>query len=250
LDDLVARDAGELLAMLLAAAPAELDATAEAAFARIGFISATLVHVGQRNGVLNPRPNRSDSLPSEWMSRYVKKGLARHDVVAPMILRASGPFTWSEAAALQPGGEGAIFFNEARNHCAPEMLICPVAGRDGEVMCVALGMPRPRPLPRSERAVAHILACLYASLALGGPQPSPPPPDAPTVQSLSKRELQCVYWAFLGKTDAEIAQILAIAGSTVHHHIEKVKAKLQVRSRVDLARRAAELGLVIEPGLL
>lgn len=253
--DLVAREAAALLEMLLAAAPGDLDAAAQAAFARLDYVSATLVHVGQRNGVLNPRRRQGGELPSEWTARYVSQGLARFDVVAQVVLRAAAPFTWTEAAALYPGGEGDLFFREARTYCAPEMLICPTPGRDGEVMCVALGMAVVRPVPAPERALAHALACLYAGLAQGGPAqgglgPAPDSSQGGPASPLSKRELQCVYWAFLGKTDAEIAQILAIAGSTVHHHIEKVKGKLQVRSRVDLARRAAELGLVIDPALL
>jgi DNA-binding NarL/FixJ family response regulator len=52
-----------------------------------------------------------------------------------------------------------------------------------------------------------------------------------------------------GQTDREIARALFLSPRTVETHVRHIKEKLNCRSRADTARRAAELGLVSEPGL-
>lgn len=49
---------------------------------------------------------------------------------------------------------------------------------------------------------------------------------------LSKRQLQCLQWVSVGKSDWEIGRILGISQHTVHRHIEGAKKKLNVSTRV------------------
>jgi DNA-binding CsgD family transcriptional regulator len=47
-----------------------------------------------------------------------------------------------------------------------------------------------------------------------------------------------------GQTSREIASNLSLSPRTVEMYVHNVFAKLDCRSRVDIARRAAELGLL------
>jgi DNA-binding CsgD family transcriptional regulator len=72
-----------------------------------------------------------------------------------------------------------------------------------------------------------------------------PAPNA--LPSLSEREQQCLGWIARGKSSWETAQIMAISERTVNFHIENVKRKFDVRSRLQLVYNAALLGLVGVP---
>jgi DNA-binding CsgD family transcriptional regulator len=61
--------------------------------------------------------------------------------------------------------------------------------------------------------------------------------------SLSKRERQVARLAAEGRTASEIAEQLSISKRTVESHLAHVYAKLGVRSRLDLVRRASEFAL-------
>ncbi|HEY7200525.1 MAG TPA: helix-turn-helix transcriptional regulator, partial [Candidatus Dormibacteraeota bacterium] len=60
---------------------------------------------------------------------------------------------------------------------------------------------------------------------------------------LSRRELEIARLVASGQTDREIAADLSLSPRTVEMHVHNVLTKLDCRSRVDIARRAGELGL-------
>jgi LuxR family quorum sensing-dependent transcriptional regulator len=57
--------------------------------------------------------------------------------------------------------------------------------------------------------------------------PTKPLPD------LSAREIECMQWVAVGKTDADIAQLLGISPATAHYHVEQAKKKLAMSSRTE-----------------
>ncbi len=61
---------------------------------------------------------------------------------------------------------------------------------------------------------------------------------------LTEKEREVLKWAALGKTDAEIAQILSISKNTVDTHMRKVFKKLESNNRVLAAVKAITLGLI------
>ena len=64
----------------------------------------------------------------------------------------------------------------------------------------------------------------------------------PTDCSLSKREVQCVSWAALGKTDREIATILSRSCATVRFHLQNAAKKLDAVNRSQTVFKASQLG--------
>jgi len=59
---------------------------------------------------------------------------------------------------------------------------------------------------------------------------------------LSKREVECLRWAALGKTDAEIAMILGRSCATVRFHIHNAATKLEAVNRSQTVFKASQLG--------
>lgn len=74
--------------------------------------------------------------------------------------------------------------------------------------------------------------------------------DAPPVSasagdtSLSEREVECLSWVALGKTDAEIATIINRSVPTVRFHLENAMKKLNVHNRTQAAALAAQAGIL------
>ena len=62
-------------------------------------------------------------------------------------------------------------------------------------------------------------------------------------EALTRREREVASLAAQGLSAKEIAAELAIGERTVETHLARVYAKLGLASKIDLVRRASELGL-------
>ena len=59
---------------------------------------------------------------------------------------------------------------------------------------------------------------------------------------LSKREVECLRWAAIGKTDKEISQILGLSHATVRYHVQRAAEKLNAVNRSQTIFKAGQLG--------
>jgi DNA-binding CsgD family transcriptional regulator len=59
---------------------------------------------------------------------------------------------------------------------------------------------------------------------------------------LTKREVECLRWASIGKTDREISMILSRSHATVRFHIQNAGEKLDAVNRSQTIFKAAQLG--------
>lgn len=66
----------------------------------------------------------------------------------------------------------------------------------------------------------------------------------PSDALLSKREVECLRWAALGKTDLEIGLIIARSRATVRFHIHNASLKLVAVNRCQTLFKAAQLGYI------
>ncbi|WP_248797048.1 helix-turn-helix transcriptional regulator [Pseudomonas sp. MWU13-2105] len=75
--------------------------------------------------------------------------------------------------------------------------------------------------------------------------PSEPQSHEPRPRiSLTRKELEVMEWAVMGKSSWEIAQILECTESAVNYHFANIRVKFKVSSRWAALRKAAEMGLV------
>jgi DNA-binding CsgD family transcriptional regulator len=64
----------------------------------------------------------------------------------------------------------------------------------------------------------------------------------PSDVKLSKREIECLRWAAVGKTDSEIALILGRSCATIRFHIHNAALKLNAVNRSQAVFKAGQLG--------
>ena len=64
----------------------------------------------------------------------------------------------------------------------------------------------------------------------------------PSDCSLSKREVECLRWAAIGKTDMEISMILERSHATVRYHVHRAGEKLNAVNRAQAIFKAGQLG--------
>ncbi|SFS09483.1 helix-turn-helix transcriptional regulator [Sphingomonas jatrophae] len=66
----------------------------------------------------------------------------------------------------------------------------------------------------------------------------------PAGSRLSKREVECLRWAAIGKTDHEISTIIERSRATVRFHIHNASIKLDAVNRSQTVFKAAQLGYI------
>lgn len=66
----------------------------------------------------------------------------------------------------------------------------------------------------------------------------------PADSRLSKREVECLRWAAIGKTDIEISMIMSRSRATVRFHIHNASLKLNAVNRSQTVFKAAQLGYI------
>jgi len=70
------------------------------------------------------------------------------------------------------------------------------------------------------------------------------PKPLPVDTLLSKREVECLAWAAVGKTDQEISMILERSPATVRFHLHNAAVKLDSVNRSQTVFKAAQLGYI------
>lgn len=220
------------LARFLAGLPSISDAyqLAEATVAVSGLVGLRTVMAGALLVDGRGPEARFDfgNWPPEWMARYT----AEVFVTDPLVVEARRrfvPFTWTELEAEgHLSRDMAAAIAAARANGWQDGFAVPIHGPVGYLGLVSFAGGE---LDLSAMDRALLLALAHAAhlkgRALAGARES-----GTSAAALSARELQVMGWVASGKSDWEIGQILGIAESTAHFHVEQAKRKLRVRSRV------------------
>lgn len=62
--------------------------------------------------------------------------------------------------------------------------------------------------------------------------------------TLSQREIECLTWVALGKTEKEVGMILNRSPTTVRFHVDNAARKLNASNRTQAVAKAAQLGVI------
>ncbi|MEU2110642.1 response regulator transcription factor [Streptomyces sp. NPDC019507] len=101
-----------------------------------------------------------------------------------------------------------------------------------------------RTVARGEGLIAPaVTRRLLAEFASPTPAPSPDAPDTTVLDVLTRREREVLSCLGEGLSNAEIAVRLRMAEATVKTHVSRLLGKLELRSRVQAAVLAQELGI-------
>ena len=167
------------------------------------------------------------SCPPEWCKRYFENNYFANDPAVLHIARTTDPFTWTDALATP-------FYTAAQRrvmHEASEFdmhagFVVPLVGLQTRTAVIELAGPNKNLGTKDKAALQMASMAVNSRLrTIFTPRRHPLPP-------LSNREREVLQWAAVGKSDWEIGEILAISEKTVNAHIENVKRKYGVTSRI------------------
>jgi DNA-binding CsgD family transcriptional regulator len=169
--------------------------------------------------------------PRDWLDYYNEHGFFQRDFIVAESRRRMAPFLWNEMdPKIFEAPVAKEFFAASRAHGWMDGFVVPIRGASGYEGIVSLAAKQPIELTALERSLLEA-ACRALNercrTTVGlGETPETKLPE------LTAREIECVQWASLGKTDWEIGELLGITKATAHFHIEQAKKKLGVTSRV------------------
>jgi LuxR family transcriptional regulator, quorum-sensing system regulator BjaR1 len=163
-----------------------------------------------------------------WSERYRFEGFIRKDIAARRAILSVTPFSWRECAAEAANDRDAnLIFEAARDHGLFNGYVVPIHCGDGSLAVVTFCGEQLADDPNS-RSYMHLLAIYYHTaverLALAKLANENP--------LITARQVECLRWVSVGKTDWEIGQILGLSEATINRHIERAKERLGVRTRV------------------
>ena len=167
------------------------------------------------------------SSPEEWRKRYFEKKYLANDPAQLHLAQSVDPYTWSETLACPHYTKAQKrIVHEAGEFEMREGLLVPILGLGTGVAMISIAGSN-RKLALRERAELH-LAAVYThaqvrTLSKRRTQRLP---------VLSMRERECLQWVAAGKSDWEIGEILSISAKTANAHIEHVKQKYRVSTRM------------------
>jgi DNA-binding CsgD family transcriptional regulator len=170
---------------------------------------------------------------------------------APFVLAArflAEPFYFAHGQLATWRPSGALRMIEAArsaaDHGIGSAIIAPTHLSGGVIGMVVWASPTteldvPATFDRwADRLHASALRFMSAYHDARGKLPSP------GISQLTRREIQCLKWASVGKTDQTIGELLAISEPTVRFHLRNAAAKLGVCGRSQAVREAAALGYI------
>ena len=138
-----------------------------------------------------------------------------------------------------------IDLSKFSDHVGPKALICiPIHMPFGQIGAVSFSVPDKEKADLSEEFEKHsfVLEAMSRAFITGYVKVTDQRNWIPKNCRLSKREVQCVSWAALGKTDREIAMILSRSCATVRFHLHNAAKKLEAVSRSQTVFKASQLG--------
>lgn len=203
---------------------------------KLGFTNAICMRVPEPGEDLNSS-FLLNTYPQEWVEHYGEKGYISVDPVVRELFINYHPFLWSEVAERRTMGavERQIMAESAELGMRQGFTV-PIYQDGGYTGLVSLAGEAPMINEESRGAIT--LASIYLHNKLSTLRRR----EAQNRYELTEREMECLRWASVGKSDWEIGGILNISSKTVNYHIENAKRKFGVATRVQAIVAALRLG--------
>lgn len=182
-----------------------------------------------------------NSWPRDWQETYARENYVRCDPIPLLARLAVRPFDLATALnACRKTAARESFAAWLRELGIRDAFACPMHYPGDDIgLCVTLAArPFDDPLERQALHFAS-MRVLQRCREIGSQQQ-----EQSVKAALSQREIDCMRWVLEGKSDRDIGPILGISHTTVHFHIERVKQKLGVRTRIQAAKMVVSLGYI------
>lgn len=179
------------------------------------------------------------SYPAEWQHYYKKNNLHKKDPVISISSSTATPFYWDEKKS--GNDHESEIFRLACNFGIEQGFTVPLH----EPGC-AFGSLHLSSQKNNQEFYdlidknSHVIQSLANMAHLHRPSSV----KRLTYKGLSQRELECLYWSSLGKTNQEVGIILNITERTVTFHINNCMSKLETFNAKQTITKALRLGLI------
>jgi DNA-binding CsgD family transcriptional regulator len=179
--------------------------------------------------------------PDAWNRYYAETGFFDRDIIVAASRQSVTAFLWSERQPALFNQAAAKEFLDVNQSRWIDGFVVPIRGPGGFEGLVSLAATSPLRFTPGERAVLEAVSrALHErcrlEIGLGAVMPGTEP--------FTDRELAVMRWVATGKTDAKVGTLLHISRATVHFHVESVKRKLGVHSRVQAVAILVLHGLI------
>jgi DNA-binding CsgD family transcriptional regulator len=181
--------------------------------------------------------------PDAWYAHYRDHGYEKNDAIIREMLSSTEPLFWSDLANRRTIADVELrVLNEAGDFGLKDGFMTPLHNLDGSISAVLLMGSSIDPRDPDVRAAAHLLSLYYGSigrrlLAAGKGRASHARP-------LTARQRECLLWVRMGKSSADIGDLLGLSAETVNDHIAAACQRLGVRTRVQAVAEAAVHGFI------
>lgn len=171
-----------------------------------------------------------------WAEQYQHQRHWVEDPVVMQVCHSTAAFTLIEVAGN--ANKGSPILAESRTLGLFDGFVAPIRANYDEVgfvlLCASVGVA----FDDRERFLLQGMCETYARAGLALVASATPR------QALTRREIECLNWVAVGRSDPQIGMILGLSPNTVHAHVESAKTKLGANSRAQLVLRAVMAGII------
>lgn len=177
-----------------------------------------------------------DTWPTEWRNRYLDRGYSFRDPMVLELCRTVQPFTWDEVYERRRyEQQDWKIVDEASHWGMRKGFVVPILLTGGRVHTITMAGMNPRG-DLDAKAALHLVSIYAHASALNLRRRHAPPTP------LTKRERQVLQLVSDGKSDWEAGRVLGISQSAVHKHVENVKKRMGVSTRMQAVVAAIRSG--------
>ena len=175
---------------------------------------------------------------ADWFDVYTKRQFVKDDPVVRMCRKTTMPFEWHEASFDRDREPRALeLMNVANDFGLVRGFSVPVHSLNGYEACFSVSGSKPV-FDAATKSALHLIA-LYAfecirRLGLGISPRNP----------LTAREIEVLTWAAVGKTHADIAEILSVTERTVTAHTVNATSKLGAANKTHAVVKAMQANFI------
>jgi DNA-binding CsgD family transcriptional regulator len=183
--------------------------------------------------------------PPAWVQHYSDEKLHRIDPVLQLAERQQAPFFWDEPFSHSITAEQKAMLAEAAAFGLAHGYTVPIdiSWIPGSIRASCSVVPESDAIDSGSYFTVGVMAlylytCVSAARAPRNGRGTVIPPE------LTPRERQCLALAAQGKDDWSIGRVLSLSQHTVHSHIERIKQRYRVATRVQAVVQGVMTGQI------
>lgn len=183
---------------------------------------------------------QSEGFSPDWLDLYARQDFRSNDPIPARVMQHGAVLSWADARDMGPNSpDNERYFAVMAEHGLVHGFGVPLFGPHGRDAYASFDFGRPlTEVPVTTIAsvsglaqAGHLRICSLIEQERHKPM-------------LSSRESEVLNWMARGKSNTDIATILAISPETVRTYVQRIYTKLGPHERVVAVVRALKLGLV------